>query len=173
MTVKIILSIMIVSLSFFAGYVYSLKYENRIRHLNELMHAFKTLEAEMNFSREILWNIFQKISDNNENLTGQMFQSLHDELYENKGRAFREIWHDAAEKTFGRTSLTREDMNVIIEFGLSLGKTDTQNQNKLFEHLFDRMNTQLAEAISKKEKEGRMYKSIGTACGIAIVVIII
>ena len=64
MIVKIIFSLMIIVLSYFAGYVYSLKYENRIRHLNELMYAFKSLESEMNFSRNILWNIFKKIAEN-------------------------------------------------------------------------------------------------------------
>lgn len=141
--------------------------------MNELMYAFKALESEMNFSRDILWNIFRKISENNSNITGQMFKAIYEELAENGGRAFSAVWDDAVHKTFSNTSLTKEDKDILIEFGLSLGKTDTQNQERMFGHLFKRLQSQLTEAVSKKEKESRMYKSIGTACGIAIVVILI
>lgn len=173
MIIKLVLSIPIIGLSALVGILISSNYENRIKQLHAFIYAMKVMDSEMNYSKNYLVDILKKLANSNEETIGAFFTNIINELSISFGKDFSYIWSDAVDKTFKSSTLSNNDIKLIKDLGKSLGKIDLINQQKILEYFYRRFNLQLEEAIEEKERKSRVYKNLGVAVGIMIVVILI
>ena len=82
-----------------------------------------------------------------------------------------EAWNEAINVTF--TALKQEDIEIIKGLGRMLGKTDINGQISEIELVNEFLETQIKEAEYEKNKNYKMYKTLGIVVGIAIVIILI
>ncbi|HYE67847.1 MAG TPA: stage III sporulation protein AB, partial [Anaerovoracaceae bacterium] len=71
------------------------------------------------------------------------------------------------------SALNKEDKRIIADLGIELGKTDMESQSGMFQRTFSMLEAQTAEAIEEKKTKGKMYKSLGSAIGVLIVILLI
>ncbi|NLK72917.1 MAG: hypothetical protein GX285_07870 [Clostridiales bacterium] len=173
MIIKMVLSASIIALSTLVGYLISSSFENRIKQLNALIFAIKIMDAEMNYSKNYLGEIINKLALNNDETIGIFFTNINNALNHSFGKDFSHIWNDAVEMTFKTGSLSKTDIKLLKDFGKRFGKIDLQNQKNIFEYFYRRFDLQLEEAINEKEKKSRVYRNLGVSVGIMIVVILI
>ena len=119
--------------------------------------------------------------------TGEMYDAIFEDvsksLRSNASKVFKNTctymekedvtksWNKALNEI--ETSLTKEDREIIRQFGKMLGKTDAEGQLNEIELSLNFLETQIEKAETEKSKNAKLYKSLGIIAGIGIVVILI
>ncbi len=173
MIIKGILSIAIIGLSTLIGYLISMNYEYRIKQLSAFIYSIKIMEAEMNYSKNFLMDIIKKLSSSNEKVVSCFYSNMEDLLRQSYGNDFSTLWSASVDLSFETSALSNSDIKIIKDFGKNLGKIDLENQQKIFDYFYKRLDFQMEEAINEKAQKSRVYKNIGVSVGIMIVVVLI
>lgn len=173
MMIKVILSVCIICLSTFTGYLIASSYDQRIKQISAFIYSVKLMEAEMNYSRNYILDILKKLSYNNEPCISNFFKKISEEIQKNNGKDFSAIWNDSIYDSFSSSSFSTIDLKLINDLGKSIGKMDLENQQKIFTYFYKRLELQLEDAVNEKTKKSRVYKNLGIAAGVMIVVVLI
>lgn len=73
----------------------------------------------------------------------------------------------------GETSLGKDERQLLEDTGRSLGSGDTESQVMLLDSAIERIR-QIGQMREKEYSEkGKLYRSLGTICGIAVGMIVI
>ena len=86
-----------------------------------------------------------------------------------KNMSAGEAWEKAIDKS--ETSLNNEDKNIIKSLGKMLGKTDLEGQVSEIKLVQNFLNNQIENAEKEKQKNEKLYKTLGGVIGLAIVII--
>lgn len=173
MLFKWILCILIFIAGFSIGQLKAKSYSNRLFHLEELITFLKVLESEMKYRLDPLPDLLLRLGGTRDGMCASFFITAGSMLKSQNGCCLSESWQEAVETTFRESALNKEDIRIISDMGIELGKTDLENQAGMFRRTFSLLEKQAAEAAEEKRTKGKMYKSLGTAMGILIVIILI
>lgn len=83
----------------------------------------------------------------------------------------KEAWEHSIE--IAQTDLTSDDINVIKDFGKTLGQTDLQGQLSKTKLTLEFLDKQIQEAQIDESKNKKMYKTLGVLTGLGLVIILI
>ena len=84
----------------------------------------------------------------------------------------KDAWNLAIDETKDDLSFNNEDLNLVKSIGNMLGKTDVEGQVSQLSLSIGFIDTQIEEAEAECNKRKKMYRSLGTIVGLAIVVIL-
>lgn len=84
----------------------------------------------------------------------------------------KEAWDLAVEDTKDLLNFTKEDLNFVKSVGNMLGKTDANGQVSEINMSIDFIDSQIEKAEDECKKSEKMYKSLGSIAGLAIVIIL-
>lgn len=170
---EMIISLFIIGFSATIGYLIAKGYENRIRHIQDLIVSLKVLESEMFYRMDPLPKLLHTISLKTSGMVGCFFVQVCNGLEKQYSYDFYGSWIDAVEITYHDSSLTKEDMEILGEIGISLGKTDLTNQRSFFQQAYKRLEQQLTEAMSVRQVKGKLYQTMTTALGVMVVILLL
>lgn len=171
--IKLILYIVIIGSGAGAGYLMARPFENRIVHLQDLVTSLQILEAEMKYRKDPLPILLKRIGGLNIGRAGTFFLQVCVGLSGDYTYDFYGSWVWAIEEIYGESSLTEKDRELLSEVGIELGKTDISSQQSIFIRVFSRLEQQIAEAEEERKTKGKMYKALGVAIGILIVIVLL
>ncbi len=106
-------------------------------------------------------------------IVGEFFMNTYRILSKKTGCSIEEAWDQAIRDNFLNTSLAKEDGEILKDFGKNLGSTDKENQLKNFKLIYLQLEKQQKDAENLKNKNAKMYKSLGALVGITIVILLI
>lgn len=150
------------------GIIYAKRYSNRVLELKEMKNALNMFENKIKFTYEDIPTVFKDISRTIKGNIGKVFENASNKMI-NKNAG--EAWEEALNVTF--TALKQEDIEIIKGLGRMLGKTDINGQISEIELVNEFLETQIKEAEEEKNKNYKMYKTLGIVVGITIVIILI
>ena len=81
-------------------------------------------------------------------------------------------WNEAIEEERFFLNLNGEDIGLLKSFGNMLGKTDIDGQMSEINQFTQLLNGQIVSAEEEKNKNSKMYKSLGTIIGLGIVILL-
>lgn len=150
------------------GILLSKKYVNRVKELKEFKNALNIFKTKIRYTYEPLPEIFREISENVDSNIGTVFsQAVGNMNILSAGEA----WNLALK--VDTLNIDDEDRNVLKNLSKLLGKTDLEGQLNQIEMTSDFLDEQIRKAEIKKNKNEKMYKTLGMIMGIAIVIILI
>lgn len=173
MLFKLILCILILLAGIAAGQLKAKTFDNRVYHLQELITMLKVLESEMKYRMDPLPDLLLRISKIKKGMSADLLETAGLLLKNQEPRDFSECWKEAVESAYRESALNREDMRIVTDLGIELGKTDIASQSGMFQRTFSLLEAQTAEAAEEKKTKGRMFKSLGSAIGVLIVILLI
>ena len=169
---KYIILISIFFAIYFIGNLIAKKYRDRVNELNDFKEFFNVLRSKMQYTYEPLGDIVKEmqtlLSKNN-----SMKKILQDICTNIKENDFRISWENGINKQKRNLNLKDDDYRVIENFGNMLGKTDLQGQLSEIDLNLTFLENQLHEAEIECRKNEKMYRSLGTIVGLAIVIILV
>ena len=89
------------------------------------------------------------------------------------GLSVSQSWSSAVDSLPSYYALSKDDKNIIKQFGSKLGATDTEGQTghcEYFKNMFLARAEQLRDEYSQKSK---LYHSLGFFCGLALIIVLI
>lgn len=140
----------------------------RCEVLNEILAAMRVLRLRMLNSMEPVGILLRK-SD------CETFRRLGNGLWE--GGSLGDAWFQMRERESKRggllLGLSGEDLRILDEFFLNLGKSGRDEQCELFSSVIARMEEAQKQAKLSYADASRLYTALGTLVGIGICVLII
>ena len=151
---------------FYLGEVKAKSYKNRVLELNKFQNSLVMFKSKLEYTYETIKEVFTDISQ---------------VIYENKNNIFidtinndKEIyisWNEAIDNA--KNDFTVEDKEIMKMFGKLLGKTDIKGQLSQIELTQKLIEKQIEKAEFEKNKNSKLYKTIGIISGIAICIILV
>ena len=173
MLLKIIGSAVVVATTSILGYALSINYKRRPAELRELQGLLQMLENEIGYLSNLLVDAFEKISRSSRSKTVIFFNAAAENLKSCSSIGASNAWEKAVRDNIETTSLNKEDEEILVSFGKMLGISDVEGQIKNIRLLQSQLKLQEQKAEESRQKNERMYKSLGVLGGIAIVIMLI
>ena len=166
--VKILILILVFGSSFSIGKLIAGKYINRVKELKEMKSALNIFETKIKFTYESVPEIFEQIGNQMEGNIGSVFKESSKKM---KDVSAGEAWIQSIEKT--ESNLNKEDKEILKKLGKLLGKIDADGQISEIELVSNFLDTQIDIAENERNKNEKMYKTLGGIIGLTLVIIFI
>ena len=152
----------------FIGILISRKYVNRVNELREFKNALNMFKTKIRYTYEPLPEIFTEISENVDTNISLVFRKASEKM---KVCPAGEAWDLALR--LEDLNIDEEDKSILKNLSKLLGKTDIEGQVNQIEMTSDFLDKQIRKAENEKEKNERMYRTLGMIIGMGIVIILI
>lgn len=166
--VKILILILVFGSSFSIGKLIAGKYINRVKELKEMKSALNIFETKIKFTYESVPEIFEQIGNQMEGNIGSVFKESSKKM---KDVSAGEAWIQSIEKT--ESNLNKEDKEILKKLGKLLGRIDAEGQISEIELVSNFLDTQIDIAENERNKNEKMYKTLGGIIGLTLVIIFI
>lgn len=170
--VKIIILILIMILTTRIGIEKASTYKVRLEELNRFKESLNYLKTKIEFTYEPLNEIFKEISnlvyEDKDNIYKEL---VNDNTTNNYNKDFFLSWQNASDIILNK--IKQEDLVIIKNFGKLLGKTDKLGQISEIEVTSNLIDKQIKKAEEEKNKNEKLYKSMGIVSGLGICIILI
>ena len=164
--IKWLSMISIFSICSYIGILKSRSYENRVKELNKFQNSLIMFKSKIEFTYEPLKNIFEEISKviylDKENIFKQVLKNS-DNIYNS--------WCESVENN--SNELLQEDKDIIKMMGKLLGKTDIKGQVNEIELTKKLIDKQIEKLEIEKNKNVKLYKTMGVIIGLGICIILV
>lgn len=151
------------------GNLYSKRFTNRVVELEKMNNMLNIFKAKIKFSCSTIEEIFTQIYEDNHDNIGAIFKRANTYMEESNSK---EAWEKAVDKAELTTNLKKEDITAIKTLGKMLGNTDVEGQVSQIELTSSFIDMQIKKAEDERRKNEKMYKTLGTVIGLAIVIIL-
>lgn len=163
--IKYLSLLLIVLICIYIGELKAKSYANRVIELYNFQNSFLMLKNKIEFTYEPINNIFFEISktiyENRENAFEKTI---------NQDGEFYERWNEAISEL---KNIDLEDKEILKMFGKSLGKTDIKGQVNQINLSLNLIEKQIEKAEIEKNKNYKLYKTMGVISGMAICIILL
>lgn len=173
MALKLIVALILLLSTSGIGYLMALRYGLRVKQLGYFINALNSLETYILYYSTPLPLAMKKLSERSHNSISWIFEESWKRLSSREGYEIYEVWKNALNKNIDNLSLTKEDIEIIIDFSKELGFGNKDTQKKHFQYTEMLLNEQKIKANNEKEKNGRMFNRLGVLLGLALVIILI
>ncbi|HOJ09114.1 MAG TPA: stage III sporulation protein SpoIIIAB [Clostridiales bacterium] len=173
MLLKIIGSIMIMSGSSFIGFAMSSCCSKRPGQLKNLQNLMQMLENEIRYLSSIISDAFEKIYKSIDNPVNLFFKSTLEYLENREELNLAQAWERAIKDNIYKTSLNKEDEEILVSFGKMLGNSDIEGQIKNIRFTIYQLSLQEQKAEELKKRNETMYRTLGILGGATAVILLI
>lgn len=170
---KLISSSLIFLTSTTIGYIYGKTFSSRLENLIYLEQCIKILETEIVYGAtplpDALSNVFRKGKDK----VSYIFEEIKKDLLLNKREGVYNSFLSVEEKLYDNLHLKKEDVEIFLALGRVLGTSDRADQQKNFVLILNQITSQILEAKNEKNKNEKLYRSLGIITGAGIIIMLV
>lgn len=145
----------------------------RIEDLQQIKRVMIMLRGEIKYANSPLTEAMQALTGRVEDPWKALLQEMAETMESYDGNSFSSIFQNMLKKHLTGTSLLPKDIRRLAEFGANLGYLDKEMQLNSIDLYMEELDRELMEARKKVEKNSRLYKCLGMAVGILILLIIL
>ena len=152
------------------GFILSRGYADRVNELNDLSILINILQNKIKFTQLPLQEIFEDLGNIKlKTKIHNIFLICSENL---KKMKMEKAWKESIEEGRKFFYLNEEDIEVLNILGSTLGKTDINGQMNEINEIKERIALQIQQAEKEKNRNSKMYKSLGTITGLGIVILL-
>lgn len=162
----------IIILSWVTGLALARTFIDRLKELNEIDRFLNYLYNDIAYISKPLPDA---VSDIKEKMKYPISNFLSDFEYNLslKTMTVDKCWGKALENNKEKLNLKKEDQEVVLYIGRQLGGTDKATQLKNLEFTLSKIKNRIKLAEADKEKNSKLYSTLGLMGGILITIILI
>ena len=154
----------------YRGNTYSKKYVNRGADLAYRLNWLKIFKSKIQFTGLTIQEIFNQIYDDNKDVVGDIFKRASLNM---ENMSAKDGWKKAIEESQDKLSLNKEDFTAIETLGKMLGNTDVEGQVSQIELTEKLIEDQIENAKIEKQKNTKLYKTLGVTVGLTAVILLL
>ncbi|MBO4816575.1 MAG: stage III sporulation protein AB [Clostridia bacterium] len=167
LVLKIVIYSFIFLSSSLIGILISKKYTNRVNELKEFKNALNIFKTKIRYTYEPIPEIFMEISSSVNPSISNVFSIASEKM---DLLTAGEAWSIALKME--DLNINNEDKMALNNLSKLLGKTDLQGQLGQIEMTEDFLEEQIKKAEKEKNKNEKLYRTLGMILGLTIVIIL-
>lgn len=145
----------------------------RIEDLQQIKRVIVMLRGEIKYANAPLTEALSSIAFRVPVPWKDFLTEMTETMASCDGNTFASIFQTMQKKHLDGTSLLPNDINRLTEFGANLGYLDKEMQIGSIDLYLEDLEEQIKEAGEKVEKNSRLYRILGMAVGVLILLIIL
>ncbi|MEQ6376478.1 stage III sporulation protein SpoIIIAB [Bacillaceae bacterium S4-13-58] len=154
------------------GFEFARQFQSRPRQIRELKNALQMLEAEIVYAQSPIADAFIHISKQIPAPINVLFIALSQRL-RTEARSLPDIWIQTIEEYWPMFALNKNEKEILLQFGQTLGQLDVSQQQKHIQLALIHLNRELEEAQEEKKKYSNMSKSLGVLSGLLLIILLL
>lgn len=155
------------------GFLYGKTFSNRLDNLIYIEQCIKILETEIVYGAtplpEALTNVYRKGNPK----VSFIFEEIKKDLLENKRGEIYLSFLSVKELLYDRLNFKKTDVEVFMSLGRVLGTSNRLDQEKSLIIILNQISGLILEAREEKNKNEKLYKTLGLITGIGIIIILV
>ncbi len=171
MLIKFIGALALICATSFIGFSLAADCSKRPKALRELQSLLQMFENEISYLSNLLGEAFNRIYEGTNCDTAILFKEAAKNLSTN-GVTADMAWEKAIEENYAKLSLNKEDKAILLAFGKMLGNSDLEGQLSNIKLISSQLKLQQLKAEEMRQKNEKMYRSLGVLSGLAIAIIL-
>ena len=153
------------------GFMKAFSYKERRTELEGIIEIMELLELEISYKKDSLSKTFKRVSLLKDCWFSNVISSCGD--YLEAQNSLTVSWENAVKDNINTLPLNKEDIMILNDIPIGLGRSDVKGQEKVFRPILIRLRQRCGEASEQEKKQGRMFKSLGISSGIVIAIILL
>ena len=170
---KIVGCILILCCSAGLGAAGSLDLKRHCMELRILKQAVYMLRGEIKYAKAPLPEAFGSLGERLTSPCGEFFSNLEKELALRDGRSLSQVWQEEMKRSLGATCLGKEEKERLGQLGEGLGYLDLEMQLSTMELYLEQLEGDIARAQEEIQTKQKLYRSLGVAGGIFLVILLV
>lgn len=170
---RIFLLIIILITCTLMGFAYGGRYSKRVTSLMSLHQAIRLLETEIIvFANQLpvaINNINKRVSPE----INSLFKIIINEMQNDQRGDLYYSFLKTTDYLEKKCLLKADDIDVFLSLGKIIGKTNRNDQEQQFRHIYYELDQLILEAKDEKIRNEKMYRSLGILLGLGIIIILI
>ena len=162
---------LVISLGLY-GILKSREMKQRITLQRDFWQMMLQLKSEIQYLHEPLQNVLQQKKGDTESRAFRLLFAVQQKLAAEQA-GLQRAWEESVKTVYAGTPLTTQDIEVFCYPGTFLGQTDCENQQKQFEYLQNRLQSQIQEAEEAYRTKGPLLRRIGFFAGGLIAIVLL
>lgn len=142
-------------------------------YLEALIELTELLSAEIRYERLPIQEALQQIQKKIRPEIAVVLRQMIDQMKDGTGTPFSEIWEQAFRKGGNELFLTAEEMEEVCRVGKHLGFLDQRQQEEHLQGCRERLQRLLRLRQKELEEKKHMYRCLGVAAGIFVILILV
>ena len=170
---RIISLILIMGATTGAGFVYGESMRKRVNQLKEMEIILYNLKNQIEFTNTSLPEAMDSASENAKGPVKEIFKEISRMLFNFFLEDVFQAFNISIASNKDKTCLTKEDINILVDFSKSIGNMDIAGQRSIFNLTLENIKKQINEAENTLKKNVKMYRYLGFSIGAMIDIMII
>ena len=170
---KILLLTVIFTLCTSIGFLHGRTYSERLDNLIYLEQCIKILETEIVYGStplpEALTNLYMKGNPK----VSFIFKEIKTDLLSNKRGEIYLSFLSIKDLLYHKLHFKKEDVETFLSLGRVLGTSNRADQEKSLAITLNQISGLISEARNERNKNEKLYKTLGLITGIGIIIILI
>ncbi len=171
MSFRLVLALLCMTSAGGLGFLWGQRLLKRIRMLEHILRFLDRLGRELEFGREPLPQIFEKLSGKSREPLKSFLRQTANDITEKKGNMY-EIFSQNIQTYLNAGELSGTDIQELREFGRELGYPDRQLQMHTVEVLRQEIQRRVLHLKEQYPKSCRLCRTLGVAGGILLAVLL-
>ncbi|MDA7026989.1 stage III sporulation protein SpoIIIAB [Bacillus sp. CLL-7-23] len=153
------------------GFEMAKPFSERPKQIRQLLAALQSLEAEIMYGHTPLCLASKHVANQLAKPISSLFVDFAEKLEEGRATA-GSAWEDSLQKVWPETALKKKEIDILKQFGETLGKHDLISQQKHIKLAITHLETEEAEANLAQAKNEKMVKSLGFLAGLLLILLL-
>ncbi len=170
---KIFGCLLIIGACGYFGYFLGNQYNARLQEIRRLRSSLKMLETEIIYLMNPLPEALLRVATKTKGPVNVLYDYSYQQIINSMGSPMEKIWRESITKLAKESSLKKEELDVLDDFGIGLGETDKEEQQKNLQFAQEHLKLIEKNAESDRQRYEKMYKTLGVLAGIALALILI
>lgn len=167
---KIIGAVLIIIATTWVGFEFAKRLSERPRQLRHLKIALQSLESEIMYGLTPLAEACEHIAKQLPKPICYFFTCFSERLKMGEASVHK-AWDESLKETWQLTALCKGELEVMSQFGATLGQHDREHQQKQIRLTLNHLEREEGDAIEAQNRYEKMLKSLGFLTGLLIVIL--
>ena len=171
--IKMLGAFLIISSTSIIGYCYGRRFSNRLNNLIYMEQCIKILETEIVYGAILLPEALNNVYNKGNKKVSFIFNDIKNCLIEDKKGDIYNSFSKVSSSLKNNLHFKDEDVEIFLSLGRVLGSSDRKDQEKNFGLILKQISFLEKEARLERDKNEKMFKSLGILTGLVIVIILL
>jgi stage III sporulation protein AB len=137
-----------------------------------MMDLLELLESEIKYGRSTLPECCRRAGQQKRDPLGEALLTVAEDMQENEGVSFGEIFRARMGKALEQLPLKAEDLDAFFHFVPAGGFADSQMQARCMEQSLERLARERERLEAECMDKGRIAVGLGAMCGLLLILIL-